>query len=671
MSGSVIRVLAEWAYWGRTPREHAGYHVLACSRGQFSERNFSDILDRFSPGTLEALPQVTVSYVLAEDGRRYLGTAFHEPAIGGIDRFGRDVTFTRYFCLPYEEVAAGAISYLAMHDTLKDHLLPEASTAPVEVELARGEPGIPGDAARALEVAELLLTGNPVCIVGAGETTARDRLAFIDAVMLLLPYGLRAEMTAATWTSPVYRGHKFRLFFSDAPRKQPDTGPGDHLVAWRPDRLEVRAAVNPRINPGYAAEYQEWLTPLLEQSVTAKLAARVEPASFKAADILKMVEVTTKSAQRGWLRRSRHLSAADSPHPVERMIGRLDGDLRSGSTSSVETTLSQIQDQLTRRAPNEAERQRNQALLKEGRLLREDLPLGKRKGYFYRSLLTAAFGSAISYPDYLLIEDMLAGEPLHGPLLHAIEADCQDLRVLFLARFQLSGNRYPRALMHPEQIINVAADPALRADHAELIWAAMLEVLRNLRPAERNQARTALRSRGFLAPELRQRAPLDLPFQAAALTSLLEALYGRVDERYFQELFTGYQHAPTEALLLAACQFITEDHLPYVLYYFLDGVARAPNLGQQIRDGMRRLGYGAPDDAPVPAARADAAVRADPEPESAVSQTPIDVPVTRSTTVDYLTPPKPADPLRLRRRVLNPSGDFTQAEGKHQRGDER
>ena len=239
--GQSFSVPVEWAWRGKMQVD-AGYRILSCSTGMLSEKNFNEIFDRFSPGTLEALPQVTVSYVLAESGRRYLGMAFYEPAIGGFDRFGRDVTFTRYFCLPYQEVAAGAVSYLGMFDALKDRRLPDTNAAPFEVEFAGGEPGIPDDATRALEVAELLLTGNPVCIVEAGKTSPRERLAFIDAVMSLLPYGLRAEMAAATWTSPVYRGHKFRLFFSEAPRKQPETGLGDHLVAWMPERLEIRAA---------------------------------------------------------------------------------------------------------------------------------------------------------------------------------------------------------------------------------------------------------------------------------------------------------------------------------------------------------------------------------------------------------------------------------------------
>src|ERR1700722_5865430 len=82
--------------------------------------------------------------------------------------------------------------------------------------------------------AALLLTGTPACVLNAEDTSLDDRLAFIDWVMDLLPYGFRARMAAATWTRAPFRDHKFRLYFSAAPRQ------GDHVVHWgQPDRAAL------------------------------------------------------------------------------------------------------------------------------------------------------------------------------------------------------------------------------------------------------------------------------------------------------------------------------------------------------------------------------------------------------------------------------------------------
>ena len=79
-----------------------------------------------------------------------------------------------------------------------------------------------------MRVAPLLLTGRPVCVLGAEGTSHLERLEFIDTVMGLLPYGFRSRMTAATWTRATNRNHRFRLYFSSAPRADEP----DQVVIW-------------------------------------------------------------------------------------------------------------------------------------------------------------------------------------------------------------------------------------------------------------------------------------------------------------------------------------------------------------------------------------------------------------------------------------------------------
>jgi hypothetical protein len=121
---------------------------------------------------------------------------------------------------------------------------------------------------------------------------------------------------------------------------------------------------------------------------------------------------------------------------------------------------------------------------------------------------------------------------------------------------------------------------------------------------DREIVAAALRQRGFLAPRLRARAPLDQNYQANALVELLESLYGRPMPEYaIHDILTGCRHAPTEALLIAACQLARYEDVPNLLNYFLDSYARSPEVGQNLREGLARLGYGG-DRTPIPDAPA-------------------------------------------------------------------
>ena len=129
--------------------------------------------------------------------------------------------------MPYKRLADAAIGYLAMHEALRSVTLKVADGPPKEVPIALPKSRIPAADDLAVRVAPLLLR-RPVCVLGAEGTSMLERLEFIDTVMELLPYGFRARMTAATWTRASNRNHRFRLFFSAAPR----AGEPDYVVTW-------------------------------------------------------------------------------------------------------------------------------------------------------------------------------------------------------------------------------------------------------------------------------------------------------------------------------------------------------------------------------------------------------------------------------------------------------
>ena len=289
MSGVVTVVDVQWALYGKAvgPAED---RVLACSTGDLTMVNFADAISRFQLGTLHSLPQVSVSYAkTGQAGRNYLALAIHKPADRGqaaLDDDGRPITYTSYFCLPYAPLADAGVTYLAMHDALRSLWLPTANGPPLRVSVASPPWRPPGIDHLAMRVAALLLTGRSVCVLQAQDVPVADRLGFIDAVMTLLPYGFRAKMTAATWTRATYRDHRFRLFFSDAPRANQRR---DHVVSWgHPETAVITPA------DGAAHEYLTWLEDTVIRPI-AGLTRLTDARGFGDAPVQNAVRLVTQS----------------------------------------------------------------------------------------------------------------------------------------------------------------------------------------------------------------------------------------------------------------------------------------------------------------------------------------------------------------------------------------
>lgn len=280
-SQQVVPVTVEWARLGKE-KQDAGFRVLECSNGVLDEKNFAALLTRYSPGTLESadLPQVTISWSKdSRQGHHYVGIARHyrqEDDEG--DASGRWVMLTNYFCAPFKELSDGTVSYIGMHEKLAGVKLPLDPNGPINTELARSSvSGLVNDQQTwlAMRAAAALMTSDPVCVLGADHVSYVDRLRFIDKVAMLLPYGMRSELSASTWASPTYRTHKLRLFFANAER-----GKGDRLVPWGQQGDQ-------RIGHGYADAYLDLLR---SGSLTPEvLAGLTDPTGFDAREILQVV----------------------------------------------------------------------------------------------------------------------------------------------------------------------------------------------------------------------------------------------------------------------------------------------------------------------------------------------------------------------------------------------
>ncbi|MBT2207803.1 hypothetical protein [Actinomadura sp. NEAU-AAG7] len=277
----MVQVTAGWALSGKRPGSSDDYGVLNCSREPFSKASFGRILRQYGLGTPPAhrtgegaLPWVTVSWV-GEAPDRYLGMSI-EDWTEHRDGSGRPVAFTKYICVPYRDVQATPVSYAALYRELNRLELPMdgpegdlVTLSPPEysaADLARDIDRF--DRKKVMRTAALLLDGR-VDIVGAGEASLQDRLAFLDAVAALLPYGYRADFTGATWATG--SANKIRLAFLRRARDNANE------VGWRNQ--------GERIPPSpTAGHYLQWLDRLLSRRdlpwLVGYLAGGAEPCDF-------------------------------------------------------------------------------------------------------------------------------------------------------------------------------------------------------------------------------------------------------------------------------------------------------------------------------------------------------------------------------------------------------
>ena len=98
----------------------------------------SGLIDRRKPLTLDelyALPQVSVAWGTSSRDT-YLAMIIHRaPRQGLYDASGRKVVLTYCFCVPFRELAAGAVSYRAMYDAFRQQRLLAADEAGIKVDL--------------------------------------------------------------------------------------------------------------------------------------------------------------------------------------------------------------------------------------------------------------------------------------------------------------------------------------------------------------------------------------------------------------------------------------------------------------------------------------------------------------------------------------------------------
>jgi hypothetical protein len=399
---------AEWALWGKGA-ENAEYGVLECSAGTLKAGDFLQIIRRYALGTPDRLPQYTVAWIPAEaDGvTAFIGLAIHEHAPYGLagrngrnryDALGREIVFIRLFCVPYESLARNEVSYTELLEAIQDQELPPRTvraSRPVTICIPpRKSLRTSADPAKELAemVAVLLLTDVKVCVVTADTIPAAERLAFIDSILSLLPYGMRATLSASTWASSTALDLKLRLYFAEAPSE--DGGRIRHVWWELPDAADI-----PEPDDVAARLYLDWLRHVGSRAPSL-LTGRTAPLRFTDEHIRRMVAALP-----------RDLTVADA-------IEDAAASLSDRGLPAIQVEVKRLRRYLAD-ALDPAEREECRRRVIQLNLLKDhpDIPASTCAS-LYRTLLELAFESPLTYVGFCEIEDAVSGPP--GAILRSV-----------------------------------------------------------------------------------------------------------------------------------------------------------------------------------------------------------------------------------------------------------
>ena len=544
-----LTLLAEWALWGKDER-NTGYHVMRCSKGDLAATDFSEIITRYGSGVKPSLPQFTACWIPGPHrGPEYLAVGIHEviepgsASSGGRSRNvgGRVVEYVRLFCFRYADVAEFEATYTQLVKAVADIPLVEGTGRAdlIPVELPPGlEPVVPSDAERQLaeDVALALLTGSPVCVLDADGVAAEQRLAFIDLVLSLLPFGLRASLSASTWASTTLRDLKLRLYFSNAPHE--DRGRTSHVSWGRPGYV--------RIPEGQTAArlYQEWLREAGPGAI-GELTHATAPIRFTEADELQM------------------LTSLPNDKTIAETLEELSDKLRAVDQPAVSAIVKRLKRYLASPQGPADRAACRPLILKKYRLFRDHAKIhGNVKASVYRTLLSLGFEKPLSYAAYCEIEDSVSGE-LGWPLRKVLLETRTNVLPYVLAALAEPGVGYVQLRdtlasqnMRAVGVLDILGREidAVRPRHRVALIDFTLRYLTGSadlddqwRTAE--DPRTALFSRGYLTDLINRALPKDQAGQRSRLAAILSYVYGRrLGPRQIRHIFEAPQLYPSPAL---------------------------------------------------------------------------------------------------------------------------
>lgn len=222
-------VIAEWACIGKRPGDGDAYGVLQTSVG---DTDFGQYAGRYVTGTPSsdlpanapgALPWITFGTFNKEAAGRVIAVTISD-SWQGRDRGRRRILPQRLFLFRYAQLAEVGASYLQLWRALEHVTLPADDHMPMAIDL---RPQSIDDLIATIEsygvkrmiaLAGLVLEGR-IALAGTAELARDARLAALDAVAALLPYGFRSFLTAGS-AADNKLAHGLDLVFAEFPNDQ-------------------------------------------------------------------------------------------------------------------------------------------------------------------------------------------------------------------------------------------------------------------------------------------------------------------------------------------------------------------------------------------------------------------------------------------------------------------
>jgi hypothetical protein len=537
---AAVTAPVQWALYDSTPGREDD-PVLGYSSGGLSRANFLDAISRTELGATPDPTQVVVSCLKRGKGPddRYLALAFHGSS-GTTSQSGLRARRTRFFCVGYDRLAQAGIGYQAMCAALWDIPLPGTPEGlPLTVSFTAPALLSPRVEPLAVKAAALLLTGRPVCLLGARSVSVPDRLAFIDAVMSLLPYGLRSTMTATTWIDPTKdQAPSFKLFFSSDRRPR---HPEDLVLTWgQPDHGSIPA------RPAHARAYHDWLTEAVGRT-TSRMAELTEPIGFGRPDLV--IQALTQAG----LPSDGFGFSQPASSPTEAILLECVAGLANGDHDGLRDNLValRVYAEHTKARPEDLARYQ-QIVTDHKLLLVPDAASDAVRDEVCYALVRLAFGVPFTYDAYCQLEDSLtapgqadpsegAVPQLHAGLRRAIDralrtdhaggvGDDRAAAVAAAALSEAERDLWSAAgLLDVPRLVGLLAGSWDRPQHAALVLDVTVNrlaaVMRDRDSDAAKRAHAALHDRGYLASALRLRHPQARPAQIAALEQLIGTVY--------------------------------------------------------------------------------------------------------------------------------------------------
>lgn len=263
--GQTAPITADWAWLSAEPGSGDAVGILATSDSPEKFRELTRMFPTGSPSSTTdprapaAPPWVTFGPVPIRSGATRLSVSVREPWEQP-DLTKRPVSPRRFFLLcPFAELAEANASYQTIWEAMEPVRLPAEDRRPVRLPvqpqaltslvLAINHYGFD----RLALIAAVLLQAR-VAVTGASAFSRDERLAVIDAVAALLPYGFRADLSASSGVKETAE-HEIRLVFAEL------TSSDDQVL------LPLHGA-EPQLRPGMALEY---LTMLRDKEETSGL----------------------------------------------------------------------------------------------------------------------------------------------------------------------------------------------------------------------------------------------------------------------------------------------------------------------------------------------------------------------------------------------------------------